>query len=427
MIVPLLLAALAGCDGEEGAAGGAPKAEAPAPPAASAAPAAAPPRVWTTADIGELVPRAPERTTPVPKPIPELPQYEVALQTLTNVVERYAGDPENPWAIAHGLLARGAALRLNDGREAVPYLFSAYAEARTVGAQTFIGFPAERGPIRIEPHTDLQLKNLQEAGVPPDATFVTPAGEKSVADLYRYTLIRTYLQPKGNHSSFKDPNDIPWGAQALAFWAPDHELQWIAADGTPMDMDALADFLVAVITQESAFLFEAMQRSQPFRREGQPLFRYTCGGAHLLQGSAYVVARGFGSPKSRKAVEAQVPLLFWRLPRELAQYDEVLARNPKYRLQIMAQRLKFLGHFLESASKLSAMGLYLPDEEQLRLIEGAAQNLTLTVDALQKMGVWDRLPELKKTDEQLYLDLVGDSAHAVRGLELALGRGTVRW
>lgn len=421
MNLALVLVWLAGCEPEPSAA------PAPPPPPPAPAPVAPPPHIWTTADIGELVPRAPDRVTPVPKPIPALPQYDATLQTLTGVVERFAGDPDNPWALAHGLLARGASLRLSDGREAVPFLFSAYAEARQVGALTLLGFPTERGPIRVEPHTDLQLKNLQEAGVPPDARFVTPAGEKGVADLYRYTLIRTYLEPRGNHSSFKNPNDIPWGAQALATWAPEHELQWIATDGTPMDLDAVADFLVAVLTQESAFLFEAMQRDQPFRREGQPLFSYTCGGAHLLQGSAYVVARGFGSPKSRKAVEVQVPLLFWRLPRELAQYDEVLSRNPKFRMKILAQRLKFLGHFLETSAKMQATGLYVPDEGQLRLIEGAAQNLTLTVDALQKMGVWDRLPELRKQDEQLYLDLVGDSAHAVRGLELALGRGTVRW
>lgn len=417
----VLLAGLLACTA------GQPEAPPAEPPKAAAPAAPAPVPIWTRDNIGELVPRAPERTTRVARPIPTLPAYDVALQVLNNVVERYAGDPDNPWAIAHGVLARGAAFRMTDGREAIPHLFSAYAEAHEVGGRSLVGFPAAVGAIRVDPHTDLQLKNMQEAGVAPDAVFVTRAGERSIADLYRYTLLRTYLVAQTNHSSYQNPNDMPWGLQALATWAPGPEVQWVALDGTPMDLDFLADFVVAVLTQESAFMFEAMQKGQEVRREGQPLFSYTCGGAHLVQGAAYAVARGFGSPTSRKAVEAQVPLLFYRLPHELAQYDEAMKRNPKFRTQLLVQRVKYLGHFLETMSKLQAMGLYTPDDRQVQLLEGAAQNLTLAVDALQKSGALDNLPAIRAKDEQLYLDIVGDSAHAVRGLELALGRGEVRW
>lgn len=406
----------------------APAPEAPAPSASAAAPAAEPaPVVWTVDNIQDLKPVAPARKSAVPRPIPPLPAYDVALQVLSNVVETYAGDPENPWAIGHGILARGTEFRLTDGREAIPHLFAAYAEPRTAGTLTLVGFPKSRGKIRVEPHTDLLLKNMGEAGVSPDATFATPAGTVPIADLYRYTVLKSYLVADKNKSSFDGPNDLPWGLQAIAQWAPTSEMQWIALDGTPMDLDYLTSFVLAVVTQESAFMFDAMNKGKAFDRQGQGIFNYTCGGAHLVQGATYAVARGFGTERDRKVLEAHVPLLFYRLPIELGIYDEAMKRNPKFRTQLLVQRMKFLGHWLESVAKMEAMGIFTPDEDQQRKIEGAAQNLTLAVDALQKTGAFDDLPGLRKKNEQLYLDIVGDGSHAIRGLELALGRGTIAW
>ena len=419
----LLLLALA-CDGEQAATPATPPAT---PPAASATPAAPTPVVWNVDTIDQLVPVAPARATTVGRALPADPAYDRALQALGGVVETYAGDPDNPWAIAHGVLARGTDFRLVDGRPAVPHLFSTYAEPRTVGTRTLLGFPRSLGTVRVEPHTDLLLKNLGEVGVAPDAVYPTRHGDVPVADLYRNTLLKTYLVPAKNHSSFDDPNDVPWGLQALVQWAPSDELQWVATDGTAMDLDDLTTFAVAVLTKESAFLIDAMQRGQPFERSGQALFSYTCGGSHLLQGASYAVARGYGTPRDRKAVEVQVPLLFYRLPIELGIYDVAMKRNPKHRVRLLVQRMKFLGHFLETTSKMQAMGLFVPDDAQMKLVEGAAQNLVLVVDALEKEGVFDGLATLREKDEQLYLDVVGDASHAVRGLDLALGRATMRW
>jgi len=436
-----LLVLLFACGGEQTEAvppssgGVAPVSSTGTPPTGGAIVDAAAPTVaatvWTADTIDKLVPVAPTRRTTVTRPIAASPKYDAALQVLGGVVETWAGDPENPWAIAHGLLARGTAFRLVDEREGVSHLFTAVAEPRPIatstGTRTLLGFPKSLGEVRVEPHTDLLLKNMGEIGVPPDATFPSRAGTVAIADLYRYTLLKTYLVPAKNHSSFEGPNDMPWGLQALAQWAPPGELSWVATDGTPMDLDFLASFTVAVLTQESRFLFESMQRKQSFERKGQPLFSYTCGGAHLLQGASYAIARGYGTPMDRKAIEAQVPLMFYRLPIELAIYDEAVKGNPKHKVRLLVQRMKFLGHFLETMGKMEAMGLYVPDEQQAQALEGAAQNLVLTVEALQKAGTFEGMKALRTKDEQLFLDVIGDACHAVRGLELALGRGTVAW
>ncbi len=430
----LLLLALLGCGGEPTATTPPPSGVAdPMPGGATpvgsgSTPAVpAPPTVWTADNIDQLVPVAPSRRSTVSKPIPAVPEYDAALLTLGSIVEKYAGDPDNPWAIAHGVLARGPGFRLRDNREGVPHLFTAFAEPRPTGTRTLVGFPKALGDVRVEPHTDLLLKNLGEIGVPPDATFPTRAGTVSIADLYRYTLLKTYLVAEKNLSSYDGPNDMPWGLQALAQWAPAGELQWVSTQGAAMDLDYLTTFTVAVLTKESAFLFQSMQRGQPFQRQGQPLFSYSCGGAHLLQGASYAVARGYGTPKDRKAVEAQVPLMFYRLPIELGIYDEAMKTAPKQKVRLLVQRMKFLGHFLETMSKMEAMGLYVPDEKQSQLLEGAAQNLVLTVQALEKSGTFANMETIRTKDEQLFLDVIGDSCHAVRGLELELGRGTIAW
>ncbi len=397
------------------------------PPGPAPAPSAAPgPTVWTVANVKDLVPVAPSHNNAVPKPIPGLPAYDGALAILGKVVDARDGDPENPWAIAHGLLARGKEFRLSDGREAVAHLFASYAEPRAAGALTLVGFPTSVGKVRVEPHTDLLLKNMSEAGVDPAATFTTRTGTVSAADLYRMTMLKTYLVAATNHSSFTDPGDISWTLQGLASWAPG-KLSWTATDGTAMNLDDLTSFDAAVLVQESAFMVADMKAGHDFQRTGQPLFSYPCGGAHLVQGVAYAVARGFGTPKDRSVVEGQVPLLFYRLPIELKIYDQALHEHGDYKLKLTVQRMKFLGHWLETISKLQAMGLFVPDTTQLTAIEGAAQNLVVTVADLQKQGAFDHLDEIRAKDEQIYLDIIGDSAHSVRGLELALGRGKVNW
>jgi hypothetical protein len=391
----------------------------------STVPAGSP--TWSAENIRELLPVLPRNSTAVSVPVPPQPVYDSALLLLARVVEKYAGNPDNAWAIAHGLLARGPQFRLTNQLEAVPSLFSVYAEPRAVGSFTLLGFPKERHGVPVEPHTDLLLKTLTEIGIPPDRPF--PMGESQVtaADLYRYTLLKTFLRPAENQSNFAGPNDMAWGVQALAAWAPSRDLRWTALDGTPMDMNTLTDFLVVVLTKESKFLFDGMRTGQSFERKGQPLFSYACGGAHLLQGASYAVGRGFGKPENRAYVAAQGPLLLYRLPIELRLYDRAMARHKDERERLLVQRLKFLGHWLESMSKLQILGLFTPDSMQMKSIEGAAQNLALTVGELEKLGTFGRLDSLDKEDHQLFLDVVGDSSHAVRGLELALGRQQLGW
>jgi hypothetical protein len=341
-------------------------------------------------------------------------------------VDIHAADPANPWAIAHGLLARGGGFTLTNGRPAVQWLFEQYAFEQDIQGQTLIAFPRELQGVPVEPHTDLVLKNLTETDLSPDFLVTVNGQEHVLGDLWHHSLLTTFLKKSDGSSSYDSPNDMPWGLSGLASWAP-RDLEWTSWEGTPMSMDDLARLIVHILHSESGFMQQAMLAGQDFQKRGQGIFQYTCGGAHLLQGATHVVARGFGGPQEREKLQAQGRLLYYRFPRELKIYEQAMADYPKRRLVLLVQQLKFAGHWLESAHKMAIAGLYEPDaSEQLQLAQ-AVGVVVDTVRELKALGAMDNLEELHQKNAQLYLDIVGDSSHAIRGLELALGQGVYRF
>ncbi len=397
----------------------------PAPETAQAPEAKATERVAPHEPAAPAV-RPPTAEATTPFPVPATPDIERALEVLGAVVDVHAADPENPWAIAHGLLARGGGFTLTTGQAAVPYLFERYAFTQELSGRQLVGFPRELDGVRVEPHTDLVLKNLTETDLGPDFLVTVDGQEHPLSDLWHHSLLTTFLKKSDGSSSYDSPNDMPWGLSGLASWGPPG-LSWTSWEGTPMSMDDMARFLVHVLTQESGFMLQAMTSGQDFQKRGQGIFQYTCGGAHLLQGAVHVVARGYGGSQEKQKLEAQGRLLYYRLPRELKIYQDAMRAYPNRRLVLMVQQLKFVGHWLESAHKLAISGLYTPDATEQLMLTEAVGVLVNTVRELKALGAVDNLPQLREKNEQLYLDIVGDSAHAIRGLELALGRGAYRF
>jgi hypothetical protein len=271
------------------------------------------------------------------------------------------------------------------------------------------------------------LKAMVEAGVSPDRPVTVQGRPHTVGDLYRGAVLASWLVPARNHSSFSSPNDMPWTVPALSAWAPPGMFFWTAIDGTPMSLDDLATFTTSVLVAESQNLFQAMEAGAQMQKRKKGVFAYTCGGSHLLQGTAYAVARGRSTDLAFKAVQGQIPLHYWRLPQELRVYDEATARAPQHAQVLLVQRLKFLGHWLETAHKLAVLGFYAPTEEQKKQMSGAAQQLALTVEALEQQGVYGAMERLRTEDEQLYLDVIGDSAHALHALRIASGEHGIAW
>jgi len=372
--------------------------------------------------------RLPTQVVRSPAANPETESIASARETLETVVRTYALDKDNPWAVKHALIALGPDAMLPDGRSAVDALFQDYAVEVHHKGDTRIAFPKTKDvpgqeAIRIEPHTDLLLKGLAEVGVKPDHPVVVEGHAHVVGDLYRESLYRTWVSKDGLWTT--SWNDVPWTLYGLAAWAPE-DLAWTADGGRPMTLDGMTTATVTQLHTETQFLRDAIAKNERVEKRKQGIFAYTCGGAHLIQGAAFAVARGFGTPEDRKHIEEEVAPLFYRYDIELKQVDDMLVSHPEYKAILLGQRMKFLGHFLETTHELAAMGFYVPDDEQRRILSQAAEELASSVQQLQATGTFDQLPKMKNTKQhQQYLDVIGDAAHALHGLKLAVGADAV--
>jgi len=368
------------------------------------------------------------------------PAVDRTRERLLGVVRGYARDPENPWAIVHAMLALGPDEKLSNGEDAVDWLFSHYAEVHHVGREDLLTFPAKRGATRIEPHTDLVLKALTEGGVPPGRQVRVADGRLfQVSALYRNSLQRAWV--KGTVTGFDGAgwNDTPWALQGLAAWAPP-DLEWKAAGGRDMTLDAFTTAVVDQLELETRSLAAAQAKGVVAQKDNRVgIFSYTCGGSHLLMGASYAVGRGYGAPADRERVCRQRDLWRYRIDVELQAIDPALASgqlDPGMTALLLTQRLKFLGHWLEATHKILAMQVCPAGPDDLAATKRVVAELIRTVDALEQSGALSALPTMRtdlawakvpRGPEQLYLDLLGDSAHALRGLDLATGRATLRY
>jgi len=378
----------------------------------------------------------PTRQGKTPSAIPRSPELERAYGTLRGIVEKFALDPEDPWAVAHGLLALGPDVKLTNGAEPLPYLFERYADIVRIADEDLVAFPASEGTIRIEPHTDLLLKTITETGAEPTREVTVDGRSFPLSALWRSSAYEAWVV--GKTTSFQDQgfNDAPWALQGLAAWAP-RGFSWTAKGGREMTLARFTHAATDDLVEETRRLAEAKARGELVQKDTRSgIFRYTCGGQHLIQGAAYAVARGFGNAQDTVRVCEQLDLLVWRIDVELGALDPLIASADRpIRLVLLEQRLKFLGHFLETVHRILATKTCNPEPHHLAATERVASELVRTVADVAALGVWDDLPAVRSDHtldqyrnggaEQVYLDFVGDSAHAVRGIDLATGRGAV--
>jgi hypothetical protein len=359
-----------------------------------------------------------------PLAAPLRPEVEAARLRLLGVVSARGLDPALPWATGHALLALGPEARMADGRLAVDHLVTDWARLSEGDAGPELQFPKLAGKVPVEPHSELMLKVFTDIGVSPTRPVRVGGREVTLEALYRGALRRTWLQ--GQEMSFVAWNDVPWAVHALALWSPPGAA-WTSSDGHRTLLSTFTDALVRRLVEETAFMAAARASGAPLVKQGQGLFSYTCGGAHLLQGAATAVGAGFGSPEATAAVREQSELLRWRFDQELRIVDEARQQHPEYELILLVQRLKFVGHYLETMHRFAALDLMAgPDDAVRASLRLAEDELVRTVAALEALGVFERLDAIRAEREQTYLDLIGDAAHAVNGLNLASGAASAR-
>jgi hypothetical protein len=116
-------------------------------------------------------------------------------------------------------------------------------------------------------------------------------------------------------------------------------------------------------------------------------------------------------------VRLEVEARYWEGKLAQAQRVEGPERRRHVEL-ILSQSLKVLGHGLETWYRAVATGAVAPDEAARREVEAAVGRLATVVLLLEAQGVLGDLDGVRARAPQVYLDLVGDGAHALHALKL---------
>lgn len=381
----------------------------------------------TTGPTSGVAWRLPQKRGVTPVPAKKTEAVAATMERLHTVVDRYARDPDNPWAVCHAILALGAEIKLTNGENAIDFLFATYGQERDVNGESLVGFPQRMRrttaggkslDVLVEAHPELILKALTERGVSPDRKVTVGGHEHTVGDLYRHCMWSTWS--RGGLVSQQHWSNMAWGMRAIATWAPEG-LAWTARGGQAMTLDGYVHESVQNLLMTTEPRRRAMEAGTEPPESHKGLDGYTCGGAHSVQATGYTVARGFGQKSDRVEFGKVLDMLFWYYPRRVKYLETLLEQRPKLKGMIRRQQLKFIGHFVELTHKMAAVELLVPDGKQKAMMARAARDLVAICDTLQEEGVFDHMDLIRGADEQAYLDFVGDSAHAYYGLQIATG------
>ncbi len=352
-------------------------------------------------------------------------EVDQAISALERGVKQGAGDPDNPWALAHGLVAFGMGFQATDGRSAVDVIAS-FAEKSEIGDQTLWLFPEKKAGVMVEPHRFLLVKTLLEVGVPLGRSLTTSDGEKITLARLVDDMCRAAKAPESD----ADYHQLPWLLTAVVTHARrDKDAGANSPGPTPEELTKLG---LARLEQDDKVLLTHTGPPEAAFDEGSPLARAKqgkigiygepCGGLHEIQAVLAGVAL-VRDPSLISRAQKQLGVLLYRWEIERAGYAALLARHPDQGLLLRVQQLKFFGHVLETLALARSLDVVEKTTEGARRIEGAiratAADVADVVSALSQSGVFDRLPAIRKQREQTYLDLIGDGCHAIHGLRLA--------
>ena len=329
------------------------------------------------------------------------------------VVRKYGNDPDNPWGLGHAMLALGKDHRAKDGRLAWQAVLEDNGTVATVDGQEVILLGPGEPTRRIDPHPNAFLMILMVTGVPTDATFKRLGNEYSIGSMVQGAQL-LYVRPHTAEDWLKSA----WTLRALSLSLPPGHDQWQTSAGERISLFEELDRALAYLEHQHSFAEDKLTAGQGgLEKHRQYIYAHSCGGIHLFMAAMAHLVHPEAKALYGQRAEHQVDVLAWRLREEHRLYGAIApGREGGAAVMVTIQRLKVFGHALEALSDLTLGGAISPRRELLSDLR------SWTIDAildLQSGRVYDAMPELKESQPQSFLDLLGDTSHAVRGLRLS--------
>lgn len=335
-------------------------------------------------------------------------------QLLEKQCRTHASDPKNPWALAHGITGLGVSLKAKDGRPADRVMIGDFLQKGTDPRLGDWGFPsALPDGTPADAHPNLLVKTLVQAGVKPSTTYAGAGAKVSLAQLIESAKRSFHHVPTNDHYW----EQAGWTLDLLASTLPPGEKAiFTNGTGATIDFNQVMDDALAYMERATAELGKGMDAGNPtVAKNRQGIYTHPCGGLHLFQALGSWARNPHVRTHWGKRWTRQIDILFYRLRSERPQYEAALQSLPDHRIAILTQMVKFYGHFLETTGRLKAEAGFEPTPEQMRDIYTARGQLALAVRQLDGLGAFERMDHLRETQRQVWLDLIGDSCHAVNG------------
>jgi hypothetical protein len=313
-----------------------------------------------------------------------------------------AADPKNPWALAHGLVLEGRRFSARDGRPAADVIVSDFLQPSGFPPATADGTP-------VEPHPALQVKTLLRAGHPLSHRFRARWGPVTLGALVE--SLKRDFRP----DSASSPEGA-WTLDALSqVLSPG--ATFTTGAGEVVRFDAVMDEALATLEHAQAELLAGMragQRQVPKRQQG--IYAHPCGGLHFFQAVAGWARHPSVRERWGSRLSAQVDVLFYRLDSEARQYEAAFSAEPRHRLPVLVQQVKFYGHLLETLGRYREETGWRPTPAQAHAVERARGMLDGAVRRLAASGALGERASPRVLPPSLTLELLGDACHAAKGV-----------
>ena len=182
----------------------------------------------------------------------------------------------------------------------------------------------------------------------------------------------------------------------------------------PLELHSLLEVGFEYLQSSQAFLarLKSINRPDLLQKKKQGIYTHACGGMHFVQSILLGIAK---SHTLKKRVKEQLDMLRFRWKAERNLYRSSRIQHPRYELLLRLQELKFFGHTLETLGIIAQLGV-IDDNMIGTFAHQLVGDLNKTVSALLRF-------KSIVTQQQRY-DLIGDGAHAMRGLNLIELSGT---
>lgn len=320
-------------------------------------------------------------------------------------------DPDNTWALAHGLHALGSKIKLNDGTLVVDQILS-HANVRSLGGRTFPVFEGDSsdGTPR-EPHRNLVLRALLGAGLSLDREFRAGDRDWKILDLVE-GMFWFFVPPTSN---------LGWGREAWTLMSMADAVRagygsenFKNHQGLEFDISSLAEMASKELSNKMDFLDKLRDNGHDLVKRRQGVYSEPCGGFHFVEGpSMWLPTRNKSSDLATSLSKVQ-DLLGFRLRIESELYERIRkGATPQVVLLLAIQDLKFFGHWLEATAALRDNGLMGATSAD---VARAKLGLVEAVERLSGYRAFDLMDDIRANRKQSYLDLIGDAAHALGGL-----------